>query len=88
MYENSIYEIAYVFKAVDILDHDLYIDYYTFYNALNEEDFNKQMNLYQKFSLYDTGTTPVFGDKLITLSTCEYSHENGRLVIVARRIDK
>ena len=35
---------------------------------------------------YDTGITPQYGDKLITLSTCEYSQKNGRLVIVAKRI--
>ena len=29
--------------------------------------------------------TPEYGDKLITLSTCEYSRTNGRLVIVAKK---
>ena len=37
-------------------------------------------------SLYDTGVTAEYGDKLITLSTCEYSHKNGRMVVVAKRI--
>ena len=27
-----------------------------------------------------------YGDKLITLSTCEYSRNNSRLVVVAKRI--
>ena len=27
-----------------------------------------------------------YGDKLITLSTCEYSRKNGRMVVVAKRI--
>ena len=34
----------------------------------------------------ETGETPKYGDKLITLSTCEYTLENGRLVVVAYRI--
>ena len=35
---------------------------------------------------YDTEETAEYGDKLITLSTCEYSNKNGRLVVVAKRI--
>ena len=27
-----------------------------------------------------------YGDKLITLSTCEYSRTNGRMVVVAKKI--
>ena len=27
-----------------------------------------------------------YGDKLITLSTCEYSRTNGRLVVVAKKV--
>ena len=30
--------------------------------------------------------TAKYGDKLITLSTCEYSAQNGRLVVVAKKI--
>ena len=37
-------------------------------------------------SLYDTGIMAEYGDKLITLSTCEYSRKNGRMVVVAKRI--
>ena len=34
----------------------------------------------------DTGVTAEYDDKLITLSTCEYSRKNGRMVVVAKRI--
>ena len=33
--------------------------------------------------LYDTGRELVFGDKLLTLVTCEYSQRNGRLAVIA-----
>ena len=36
-------------------------------------------------SLYDTGVEAVYGDKLLTLSTCSYHTENGRFVVVARQ---
>jgi len=50
-------------------------------------------NAYQGASFYDTGITPKFGDKLICLSTCEYTVRNpdgdidGRFVVVGVRID-
>ena len=48
---------------------------------------------YQGWTFYDTGITPEYGDKLLCLSTCEYTMRdpdgttNGRLVIMAVRID-
>jgi len=51
-------------------------------------------NLFLGSAYYDTGITPQYGDKLLTLSTCEYSlrdpgtsEKNGRLVILAVRVD-
>ena len=35
--------------------------------------------------LYDTGRELVFGDRLLTLVTCEYSQNNGRLAVIAVR---
>lgn len=50
--------------------------------------------LYLGSVYYDTGITPKYGDKLVTLSTCEYTvrdpgtnTKNGRLVIVAVQVD-
>ena len=42
----------------------------------------------KKLSLYETGITAEYGDKLLTLSTCEYSRTNGRLVVVAKLINE
>ena len=36
--------------------------------------------------MYEIEATAKFGDQLITLATCEYSTEDGRLVIVAREL--
>ena len=35
---------------------------------------------------YNTGYTAEYGDELITLSTCEYTHNNGRFVVVAKKL--
>lgn len=40
----------------------------------------------KELALYDTGVTAEYGDRLITLSTCEYSAQNGRLVVVAKKV--
>ena len=34
----------------------------------------------------DSGIRPSYGEQLLTLSTCEYSTDNGRYVVVARRV--
>ena len=41
-----------------------------------------------KMSLYDTGVTANFGDRLLTLSTCDYNEKNGRFVVVAKRVNE
>lgn len=61
-------------------------DYHLFVDASDEADFNAYVSKCKELSLFDTGVTAEYGDKLITLSTCEYSQTNGRLVVVAKRI--
>ena len=61
--------------------------YHQFVEAANEEDFNRFLYNCNMNRVFDTGLTASYGDKLITLSTCEYTNENGRLVVVAKRID-
>ncbi|HIQ83072.1 MAG TPA: class B sortase, partial [Candidatus Pullichristensenella stercorigallinarum] len=58
-----------------------------FARAANEAEFNAYIANCQARALYDTGKTASYGDKLLTLSTCEYSQKNGRMVVVARRMD-
>ena len=31
--------------------------------------------------------TQYYGDQLLTLSTCEYTYNNGRLVVVAKKVN-
>lgn len=60
--------------------------YYNFINANNEDEFNTFVNQCKELSFFDTENTAIYGDKLLTLSTCDYSSKNARLVIVAKRI--
>lgn len=80
------YEIVAVFKTVVYADSPEAFKYYHFVNADDPKDFDEYVAKCKELSLYDTGVNAEYGDKLISLSTCEYSHTNGRLVVVAKRI--
>ncbi len=62
--------------------------YHRFVDAWDEAEYNTFIKTCKDLALYDTGITPLYGDKLITLSTCEYTQQNGRLVVVARQVEK
>ena len=82
--EQAEYEIVAVFKTVAYSSEGF--RYYDFVDAENEEDFNSYVGKCKELALYDTGVTAEYGDRLITFSTCEYSAQNGRLVVVAKKV--
>ena len=83
--QHGEYEIIAVFKTVAYSSEGF--RYYDFVNAENEDEFNAYVGKCKELALYDTGVTAEYGDRLITLSTCEYSAQNGRLVVVAKKAD-
>ena len=82
--EYHTYKIFAVFKTSANVGEGF--SYHKFVDAANEQEFNEFVSTCKKLSFYDTGITPVYGDKLICLSTCEYTLDNGRLVVAAVRI--
>lgn len=84
LYEYHTYKIFAVFKTSANVGQGF--SYHKFVDAANEEEFNDFVAKCKDLSFYDTGITPVYGDKLIALSTCEYTLDNGRLVVCAVRI--
>ena len=85
--DRNQYEVIAVFKTVVYTNSEDSFKYYEFTDAENAEEFDEYVAKCKELSLYDTGVTAEYGDKLISLSTCEYSHNNGRLVVVAKRVD-
>ena len=83
--QHNEYEVIAVFKTVAYSSEGF--RYYDFVNAENEDEFNAYVEKCGELALYDTGVTAEYGDRLITLSTCEYSAQNGRLVVVAKKAD-
>lgn len=86
LYEQEEYEIVYVFRSRVYNTNDDVFKYYKFYNAYTPEEFDRFVAGCEELALYDTGIEPQFGDEFLTLNTCEYTEENGRMVVVARRI--
>lgn len=84
--EKNEYEILAVFKTVVYTDSSESFQYYRFTDAGSPEEFKAYIDKCKELSLYDTGVSAEYGDKLITLSTCEYSRTNGRIVVVAKKV--
>ena len=84
--EHKEYEVMAAFKTVVYTDSPESFKYYHFIDAENEEEFNAFVEKCKELSFYDTGVEAEYGDKFITLSTCEYSKKNSRMVVVAKRV--
>ena len=82
MNEKKEYEIIAVFKTVAYTG----FKYYQYSNFNNEREFETFVNKCRELSFYHIEKNINYGEKLITLSTCEYSQENGRLVVIAKEI--
>lgn len=84
LYEYHVYQIFSVFTTTASIGEGF--SYHQMEWAEDEEDFNEFIKTCKDLAIYDTGITPEYGDKIICLSTCEYTQENGRLVVAAYRI--
>ncbi len=87
IYEHGEYEVMFAFRTSLKYENDISFKYYEFIDANGPEEFNSYMNEMASMALYDTGVTAVWGDQLLTLSTCDYQEDNGRFAVVARRIN-
>lgn len=78
------YEIFAVFKTVVYSNKGF--KYYDYTSFSSENEFNSFIDKCKALSFYETGIRPEYKEKIITLSTCEYSNRNGRLVVMAKEI--
>ena len=83
---EGLYEIVAVCYTQIYKESDAVFKYYQYASITDEASFDAYVQGVKSLSIYDTGVTPVWGDQLITLSTCEYSVEDGRFIIVARKM--
>lgn len=84
VYGDGTYEVFAAF-SIDVAADTSFV--YNQYVDMDEETYNAYVEEVISRSDVDTGIRPVYGEQLLTLSTCEYSSDNGRYVVVARRVD-
>ena len=80
---ENVYEIIYAFKTTT---NPGGFRYYFYNQFLNKSDYEEFIGNCQSMQLYNTGVNTNYGDKFIMLSTCEYSQENGRMVLVGKKV--
>ena len=88
LYEKREYELISVFYSQVFYQHENVFKYYKFFQADTQEEFDDWYNSIKEMSLYDTGVEAKLGDEFITLSACAYHVEDGRFVVVGKRINK
>ena len=86
IYEKREYELISVFYSQVFYQHEDVFKFYKFFQADTQEEFDDWYNNIKQMSLYDTGVEAELGDEFITLSVCAYHVEDGRFVVVGKRI--
>ena len=87
IYEKGTYQVMYAFMSHIYKEDEIAFKYYQFIDAASEQEFDSDMRSMQEMALYDTGVTAQYGDRLLTLSTCDYEESDGRFVVVAKRME-
>ncbi len=84
LFDSRNYEIFAVFLSSTNLADTRDFHYYDYIEIDSKESFDAYVSAAKQQSLYPTDVSVEYGDDLLTLSTCDYTRDNGRLVIVAR----
>lgn len=84
-YHRDTYEVmAAFYSRVYRTDETGVFRFYYCADLSAPEDFDSYVAQVEEAALYDTGVTAAYGDRLLTLVTCDYYTSNGRFVLVAR----
>lgn len=83
---NEEYEVLAAFTTPVYTGNDF--NYYNFIKAQKGEDYEYFIREIKRKGIYETQITACYGEKLLTLSTCEYSQKNGRMVVVAKKVER
>lgn len=85
IYESGTYEIFAVCLAQVQYQNEDGFRYYDFIQADSEEAFQEYLDNIEQLSVFMGTDMPVYGDELLTLSTCNNYVEDGRLFLVAKK---
>lgn len=88
LYKDTTYKVIATFRTqIYTNEYDGFV-YYDFFNATNEEDFNNYVSNIKQLSSIQSDESASYGDELLSLSTCAYHTDNGRFVVVAKKISE
>lgn len=85
-FEHRTYAVVVAFRARVLLQKEKGFRYYNYFALDDENTFREFMAGVRAMAAYDTGVETSFGDEILTLSTCAYHVDNGRFVVVAKRV--
>ena len=88
LYERRTYQVVLVFRT-NGEPHETYpyFPFHTYDDFKNEAEFNYFMSSIRKLAVQQSTVEVNYGDKLLCLSTCDYTpYPNGRMVLVAKLI--
>ena len=71
-----------VFSVIKVKSDD---DWYRFTTVGTEKSYNSRIEYAKEKSIYDTGITPVYGQQILTLSTCYGYNQDDRILVLAVR---
>lgn len=87
IYAAGDYKIIAVFLSKVYNKSENVFKYYKFNYPATDKQYESFVTNVKKNSLYVTGVTAIPGEQLLTLSTCSYHTQNGRLAVVAKKIN-
>lgn len=87
LYEQREYQViaAFYSRIYDKKDAGVFC-YYEYTDLSDQEVFDEHIRQVKAAAIYDTGLSAEYGDELLALSTCNYHTQDGRFVVVAKRI--
>lgn len=88
IYEKAEYEIIAVCLSKVAENGDGEFKYYDFIDAGNKKSFRRYVKNIKALNIMDENIKLSYGDKLLTLSTCNNYTEDGRLFLVAKKCEK
>ena len=86
IYEKQTYEVVAAIKtAIPAADEECF-RYYEYTGSDDVKMFNEYVEFIEENRLYPTDAKLLEGDSILTLSTCAYHADDGRFIVVARKI--
>lgn len=80
------YKVVYAFYDRVYYDDETDFRFYNFIDSKNKDEFAATMSTLAAKSIYNMEVPTEYGDKFITLVTCSYQEDEGRFVVIAKKI--